>query len=95
VIRLVAACERTPEGISASVEPVELAPGHPFARVTAAGNALRIEMEDGTVTDLAAQGAGRWPTSEAVMADLHDLAAERPILAVPNDFHLRLAEVTA
>jgi homoserine dehydrogenase len=42
-----------------------------------AGNALRIESRDGRMTDLAARGAGRWPTTEAVLADLHDLAAER------------------
>jgi homoserine dehydrogenase len=87
IIRLVALCERTHDGVAASVGPQELPPDHPFARTAGAGNALRIEMEDGSVTDLAARGAGRWPTSEAVMADLHDLLATRIDAA--------LAEVTA
>lgn len=93
VVRLVAACERTRDGFAANVQPLELQADHPFARTVAAGNALRIEMEDGGVTDLAAQGAGRWPTSEAVMADLHDLLAERPAIAFSHEF--QLAEVTA
>jgi homoserine dehydrogenase len=93
VVRLVASCERTGEGLAASVRPLELQEDHPFARATGAGNALRIEMEDGSVTDLAAQGAGRWPTSESVMADLYDLLEERRALELPRE--PRLAEVTA
>jgi homoserine dehydrogenase len=85
-VRLIAACERTGEGLTASVRPVELPSDHPFARAAGAGNALRIEMEKGSVIDLAAQGAGRWPTSEAVMADLGDLLEEQ---------ECQLAEVTA
>lgn len=72
-VRLVAACERTADGLAASVRPLELPAGHFFARATGAGNALRIEMEDGSLTELTAQGAGRWPTSASVLADLHDL----------------------
>jgi homoserine dehydrogenase len=77
VVRLVAACELDGSGLRAHVEPVELPPTHSFAQATGAGNALRIETTDGTVLDLAAQGAGRWPTCEAVMADLYDLVEER------------------
>jgi homoserine dehydrogenase len=77
VLRLVAACELEGSGLRARVEPVEMPATHPFARATGAGNALRIETTDGAVLDLAAQGAGRWPTSEAVMADLYDLLEER------------------
>jgi len=72
-VRLVAACERTADGLVASVCPRELPDGHLFARAAGAGNALRIEMEDGSLTELTAEGAGRWPTSAAVLADLHDL----------------------
>jgi homoserine dehydrogenase len=77
VMRLVAACEHDGSGLRARVELVELPATHPFARAAGAGNALRIETTDGVLLDLAAQGAGRWPTCEAVMADLYDLAAER------------------
>jgi len=75
VVRLVASAERTPAGLRASIRPVEVPRAHPFARTSGAGNALRIETTDGEVIDVAAQGAGRWPTCEAVLADLYDLAA--------------------
>lgn len=72
-VRLVASCERTAEGLSARVELLELPPDHPLAKPTGAGNALAIELADGEVTTIEARGAGRWPTSEAVLADLYDL----------------------
>lgn len=73
-VRLVASAERTSRGLRASVLPVEISRSHPFARTSGAGNALRIETTEGEVVDLSAQGAGRWPTCEAVLADLFDLA---------------------
>ena len=76
-VRLVATAERTLAGLRTSVRPLEVASSHPFAKTCGAGNALRIETTDGAVIDLAAQGAGRWPTCEAVLADLYDLAAAR------------------
>lgn len=79
VVRLVASCERDGTELHARVEPIALPASHPFAQATGAGNALRIEMANGVVLDLAAPGAGRWPTCEAVMADLFDLVAEQRI----------------
>lgn len=66
--RLVATCTR--EG--ARVRPERLAPGDPLAPVAGAMNALCVELEDGRVVTCTAQGAGRWPTTEAVIADLLD-----------------------
>jgi homoserine dehydrogenase len=76
-VRLVATAERTQAGLRASVRPLEVSGSHPFAKTCGAGNALRIETTEGAVIDLAAQGAGRWPTCESVLADLYDLAAAR------------------
>ncbi len=76
MVRLVASCERTDAGLRASVQPLDLPPDHPFARTSGAGNALGIELEGGELIRLNARGAGRWPTTEAVLADLYDLAAE-------------------
>jgi homoserine dehydrogenase len=76
-VRLVALAERTPAGLRASVRPLEVSGSHPFAKTFGAGNTLRIETTDGAVLDLSAQGAGRWPTCEAVLADLYDLIAAR------------------
>lgn len=81
-VRLVASAERTSAGLRTSVLPLEVPRSHPFARTSGAGNALRIETTDGEVIDLAAQGAGRWPTCEAVLADLYDLAAARALTPV-------------
>jgi homoserine dehydrogenase len=78
-IRLVASAERTPAGLRTRVLPLEVARSHPFARTSGAGNALRIETTEGQVIDLSAQGAGRWPTCEAVLADLDDLIAARAL----------------
>jgi homoserine dehydrogenase len=76
-VRLVASCERTAAGLRASVQPLELPLDHSFARIRGADNALRIETKNGAVLDCTARGAGRWPTTEAVLADLYDLLAER------------------
>lgn len=75
-IRLVASCERAATGLRAGVQPFELPPDHPFAETAGAENALLVELEGGERIRIAGQGAGRWPTTEAVMADLLDLAAE-------------------
>jgi homoserine dehydrogenase len=75
-LRLVAACERIEDGLRASVQPLELSPDHPCAWTAGAGNALVVQLEGGGQIRIAARGAGRWPTTEAVMADLYDLAAD-------------------
>ena len=72
-VRLVASCERAGDGLRASVRPLELPPDHPFAEIGGAENALLVELEGGDRLRIAARGAGRWPTTEAVMADLYDL----------------------
>jgi homoserine dehydrogenase len=75
-VRLVASCERAESGLRAGVQPFALPPDHPFAETAGAENALLVELEGGERVRLAARGAGRWPTTEAVLADLHDLAVE-------------------
>jgi hypothetical protein len=53
--------------------PQRLAPDDFLARTEEAGNALEVLLDGGGVVRLLAQGAGRWPTAEAVLADLEDL----------------------
>jgi len=74
-VRLVATCVRSGRGLEARVEPVALPASHPFA-VTGAGNALRVVLDSGASYQVAGQGAGRWPTTESVMADLLELWRE-------------------
>ncbi len=76
VIRLVATCKRKTFGLDASVAPVELAMDHPLASVLGPQNRLLIELEGGECLQTSGTGAGRWPTSEAVMADLLDIYRE-------------------
>ena len=76
VVRLVAGCRRTETGIEAFVKPLELPVSHPFAETRGAENCLRLETTAGEVKYIRGAGAGRWATTEAVMADLLDLRRE-------------------
>jgi homoserine dehydrogenase len=73
VWRLVAHAERMGRRVAASVRPQRLAADDFLARTEEAGNALEILLDGGGVVRLLAQGAGRWATAEAVLADLEDL----------------------
>ena len=76
VLRLVAECRRVNNGFEATVTLVELDHSHPLAEVKGVSNRLLIETADGQVHTVTGRGAGRWPTTEAVLADLVELAAE-------------------
>lgn len=76
VIRLVAICRQTANGIEARVKPLKLPVSHPFGQTRGADNCLRIETADGEVEFVSGRGAGRWATTEAVIADLLDLRRE-------------------
>jgi homoserine dehydrogenase len=72
--KLIARATRTPQGISASVQPEIPSPGGFLAQATGPENRLEIELATGEVIRLRAQGAGRWPTTVSVMGDLHEIA---------------------
>jgi homoserine dehydrogenase len=76
ITRLVAECRRESRGFAAKVSPVELPFDHPLARVTGVENRLLIQSQTGRSWDVCGSGAGRWPTTEAVLADLFDLWRE-------------------
>lgn len=77
-VRLVARAERFANGrIVAEVAPRLLPLDHAMAQAQGEGNAVVIETEEGERVSLAGKGAGRWPTAEAVLADLLDLWRER------------------
>lgn len=71
--RLVAEVSRESHGFAAKVSPVELPLDHPLARVSGVENRLLIQSQNGKSWDVCGSGAGRWPTTEAVLADLFDL----------------------
>jgi homoserine dehydrogenase len=84
-IRLVASLRKTPDGVIARVAPQTLDAFHPLAQVRAERNGLEIEVAGQPPVFLTGKGAGRWPTTESVLADLFDLArsgsAHPPLLA--------------
>jgi homoserine dehydrogenase len=71
--RVVAECIRTANGLEASVRTVDLPASHPFALTKGAENCLLIESDTGQTRFLRGRGAGRYATTEAVMADLFDI----------------------
>jgi len=72
-VRLVAECRRSSQRVEASVKPVDLPLSHPLAQVSGAENRLLIQPEVGEPWVVSGTGAGRWPTTEAVIADLFDI----------------------
>ena len=84
-VRLVADCRSTEAGLEASVAPVELSADHPLANVSGVGNRLVINTASGRVWTVSGRGAGRWPTAEAVIADLIDLRTEAAVRLVEEE----------
>jgi homoserine dehydrogenase len=72
-IRLVAECKKTDARIVGSVMPVELPFNHPLAQVCGAENRLIVQPELGEPIVASGTGAGRWPTTESVMADIFEI----------------------
>lgn len=68
--------ERTGADIRGSVRFEPCASG-PFPHLRGDRNAIRITAADGQVWTAQGRGAGRWPTTESLFADLCDLNAAR------------------
>ncbi len=74
VVRHVATLSLRPDGsCRAAVRLRALAPGHALARARGAGNTAVFRAPDGSRTVVGGLGAGRWPATEAVVADVLDL----------------------
>jgi homoserine dehydrogenase len=71
--RLIAECKRTTFGLEVRVAPAIVTAGHPFAETTGSSNCLIIETSDGETEILRGRGAGRYATTESVIADLFDI----------------------
>ncbi len=82
-VRLVASCRRRPDGgLEARVGPVRLPAYHPLARPRNEENRVVVQPVSGPPTVVDGKGAGRWPTSESVFADVLDiyrLRRDRPL----------------
>jgi homoserine dehydrogenase len=69
-LRLVAECAQQNGQVVARVAPVELPLTDPLSQVSGVENRLVVEPEGGEPIIVSGTGAGRWPATEAVMADL-------------------------
>ena len=58
----------------AAVRVCRLHANDPLACVQAEENAAVIEWTDGATEHLRGKGAGRWPTAEAIIADVLEIA---------------------
>ena len=72
-MRLVARLTRTADGWAARVAPTPVPKEDPLAQVRGEENMVVIRTRDGKTEVLHGKGAGRWPTTISVVADLLDL----------------------
>jgi homoserine dehydrogenase len=85
-VRFIASCWQESDGLKASVKPVVLSLSHPLASANGVENRLLIEPVAGAPYLVSGKGAGRWPTAEAVMADLFDIKRELELAHTTEEF---------
>lgn len=78
-VKLVASARFAYGRVIGRVEPVELALDDALASANGVENALSVELADGGRVEARGAGAGRWPTTEAVVGDLSTLVRERRV----------------
>ena len=81
-VRLVGRLEWDGRRLRTTVAPERLPASHPLGGLRDEQNGVVFHVTGGATVVLRGKGAGRWPTAEAVMADLLDLARERPAAEV-------------
>jgi homoserine dehydrogenase len=77
VVKLLAICERSSDGISVRVHPAMISREHPLASVRGAYNAVFVEAESAGRLMFYGAGAGGGPTASAVLGDLVVVARNR------------------
>jgi homoserine dehydrogenase len=77
IVRLVATADLVDETIIGVVRLQAIEAQHPLAQTRDEWNALLITRTDNSVQCLRGRGAGPWPTTEAVIADLMDIRRGR------------------
>lgn len=77
VVRLVARASRHGDVVHAEVRPRKLTPSHPLSDTPGVGNRLVVYSAAAGLHVVSGAGAGRWPTAEAMVADLLNLWRHR------------------
>jgi len=83
ITRLVARARITNGALIASVRPEQLGIDHPLADVRGCWNRLLVTTDDGVTFVAHGKGAGRWPTTESIIADALD--AHRAIVRAASE----------
>jgi len=79
-VRLVGTARLHDGRVQLEVKPELVDASHPFAQIRNEENCLLIDTGRSNAQHVwTGRGAGRWPTTAAVMADLFDLSRERPV----------------
>jgi len=81
VLRLVASVKAGRNRLFARVGAEPLEATHPLARARCEQNCLLIHRANGEAVLLHGKGAGRWPTTESMMADLFAVTRQRQALS--------------
>jgi homoserine dehydrogenase len=81
----VARVDRLGDEASTSVRLLELEEHHPLARARGEENAVLIGLADGETIGLLGLGAGAWPTAEAVVGDVFELAQQGARRRAPRE----------
>ena len=77
VVKLLAICERTDDGVSVRVHPAMIPRSHPLAGVREAFNAVFVEADAAGQLMFYGRGAGGDPTASAVLGDVVAVARYR------------------
>ena len=78
-LRYVARCYRTDAGLEASMKLEVLGADHYLVGARGEQNRAIIELENGETWYVTGKGAGAWPTSEALLADVLQIAREQKL----------------
>jgi homoserine dehydrogenase len=82
VWRLLARASRPNGALTLSVGPERVPRKSFLGEATGAENRLEIVLEGGSTLRLVGQGAGRWPTTTAVIGDVHEIARRRLTMGI-------------
>jgi homoserine dehydrogenase len=77
IVKLLAICERTTDGVAVRVHPAMIPRSHPLAAVSGAYNAVFVEAHSAGRLMFYGAGAGGTPTASAVLGDIVAVARNR------------------
>jgi homoserine dehydrogenase len=77
IVKLLAICERTDEGVAVRVHPAMIPRTHPLATVGGAYNAVFVDAKSAGQLMFYGAGAGGTPTASAVLGDIVAVARNR------------------